>query len=312
MNPLVSIIIPVYNGSNYICEAIDSALAQTYENIEIIVVNDGSSDGGKTEELILSYGGKVRYISKPNGGVSSALNEGIRQMRGEYFSWLSHDDKYAPEKIERQVRLLGNCDKKTMCFCTVRHINENTEFISESRNMDLSDGVVMNSTEALYYSMKHTMNGCSMLVPKTAFDECGGFKEGMKYCQDILMWWTILLKGYSLAYTDYTGVHSRVHNAQLTNSNMDIYHSDALTIAREVVPLFVEISTKEQNILYAYAEGEAVHANKKTVKMCFEAAEKNNLFSPSQKLRLKSVLLYGCNLRPSIRKIYYRLKRTKH
>ena len=91
-DPKVSIIIPVYNGANYVSEAIDSALAQTYKNIEIIVVNDGSSDDGATEKIAKSYGDRIRYFAKENGGVSSALNFGIRQMTGEWFSWLSHDD----------------------------------------------------------------------------------------------------------------------------------------------------------------------------------------------------------------------------
>ena len=69
-------------------EAIDSALAQTYERVEVIVVNDGSTDG--TEQIALSYGERIRYFRKENGGVSSALNLGIKEMKGEYFSWLSH------------------------------------------------------------------------------------------------------------------------------------------------------------------------------------------------------------------------------
>ena len=77
-NPLVSIVIPVYNGENYLKEAIDSALAQTYKNIEVIVVNDGSSD--KTDEICKSYGSKIRYFKKENGGVSTALNLGIEKM----------------------------------------------------------------------------------------------------------------------------------------------------------------------------------------------------------------------------------------
>ena len=102
-NPLISIIIPVYNGANYMREAIDSAIAQTYKNIEIIVVNDGSTDNGETEKIALSYGDKINYYYKENGGCASALNYGISKMKGEWFSWLSHDDVYFPTKLESQV-----------------------------------------------------------------------------------------------------------------------------------------------------------------------------------------------------------------
>ena len=105
-NPLVSIIIPVYNGENFVIEAIESALNQTYENIEVIVVNDGSVD--RTEELITPYLRRLKYIKKENGGVSSALNLGIKESQGEYVSWLSHDDIYYPEKIKKQINFLKN------------------------------------------------------------------------------------------------------------------------------------------------------------------------------------------------------------
>ena len=79
-HPKISIVIPVYNGADFVAEAIDSALNQTYDNVEIIVVNDGSKDN--TEEVVKRYGDKVRYFAKPNGGVSSALNLGIAEMTG--------------------------------------------------------------------------------------------------------------------------------------------------------------------------------------------------------------------------------------
>ena len=101
--PLVSIIIPAYNASNYLAQAIDSALAQTYPNVEIIVVNDGSKDDGATERVALSYGDKIRYFCKENGGSSSALNMGIANMTGQWFSWLSHDDLYVPEMLAKQI-----------------------------------------------------------------------------------------------------------------------------------------------------------------------------------------------------------------
>src|ERR1700693_5429600 len=94
---------PVYNGANYMRAAIDSALEQSWPDTEVVVVNDGSCDDAQTERIARSYGERVKYISKPNGGVASALNAGIAAMSGEIFCWLSHDDRHFPEKTSRQV-----------------------------------------------------------------------------------------------------------------------------------------------------------------------------------------------------------------
>jgi glycosyltransferase involved in cell wall biosynthesis len=85
---MVSIVIPVYNGADFLREAIESALNQTYARIEVIVVNDGSTDGGKTEQIAASYGSRLRYVSRPNGGVAAALNTGVGVMAGDFLSWL--------------------------------------------------------------------------------------------------------------------------------------------------------------------------------------------------------------------------------
>ena len=89
-------------------------MAQTYERVEVIVVNDGSTDD--TEQIALSYGEQIRYFRKENGGVSSALNLGIKEMKGEYFSWLSHDDVYTPDKIEVQIDALRGLEEKNTLF----------------------------------------------------------------------------------------------------------------------------------------------------------------------------------------------------
>lgn len=129
-SPKVSIIIPVYNGADYLEKAIDSALNQSYTNLEVIVVNDGSNDDGKTAEIAKSYGKRIVYIEKENGGVSSALNCGIAKMTGDYFSWLSHDDEYWKEKIERQVAILRkNKNKKMLTLCDTEFIDEKSRVI---------------------------------------------------------------------------------------------------------------------------------------------------------------------------------------
>jgi glycosyltransferase involved in cell wall biosynthesis len=130
-NPRVSIIVPVYNGSNYMREAIDSALAQTWPNTEVIVVNDGSRDDGATEAIVRSYGDRIVFVNKPNGGVGSALNAGIRAMSGDIFCWLSHDDRHHPEKTAVQVaNWNANGQQQEILFSRQKHCGEKPNRLS--------------------------------------------------------------------------------------------------------------------------------------------------------------------------------------
>ncbi len=98
----VSIVIPVFNAEKYISECIESALNQTYKNIEIIAVDDGSTD--KSLELLHRYENKIKVISKENGGTATALNAGIKTIRGEWFKWLSDDDVLYPNCVEELIK----------------------------------------------------------------------------------------------------------------------------------------------------------------------------------------------------------------
>jgi glycosyltransferase involved in cell wall biosynthesis len=109
---LVSVVIPVYKAEPYLRDCVDSVLAQTYPNLEILVINDGSRDEGASEKIALSYGDRITYFHKENGGVSTALNFALEKMHGEWFSWLSHDDLYYPEKIEKQVAFINELLRK--------------------------------------------------------------------------------------------------------------------------------------------------------------------------------------------------------
>ena len=98
-NPLVSIVIPTFNRKRFVCEAIDSCLAQTYQNCEVIVIDDGSTDG-TGEHLLGEYGGRIRYIRQENQGPAIARNRGIWEARGEYIHFLDADDQLAANKVE--------------------------------------------------------------------------------------------------------------------------------------------------------------------------------------------------------------------
>lgn len=219
-NPKVSIIIPVFNGANYLKEAIDSALKQTYKNIEIIVVNDGSTDQGKTEEIALSYGDKVRYFKKDNGGVASALNLGIKLMNGEYFSWLSHDDLYEGTKVEDQIKILNDLkNKKTLICCRYKVVNKELEYIQENSFGKEKDKL---NEPAVKYLFKGYVHGCCLLIHKDHFDRVGTFKENLKTTQDFDLWFR-MLRGESIYFNNEIGVISRSHDEQDSKKLYD-YH----------------------------------------------------------------------------------------
>ena len=185
----VTIVIPVYNGSNYMKDAIDSALAQTYKNLEVIVVNDGSNDDGKTKAIAESYGDKIRYFEKENGGVSTALNLAIEKMTGEYFSWLSHDDMYYPNKIEREMEELKKYDDNTILYSNFDLINEKGE---KTRSIYLDHNMLTAKSD--YAVLRGAIGGITLLIPKKVFKEEGLFDPKLRCVQDYELWFRVLDK----------------------------------------------------------------------------------------------------------------------
>ena len=215
-NPIVSIVIPVYNGSNFLREAIASALAQSYQNVEVIVINDGSDDHGKTEAIATSYGDRVCYFDKENGGVASALNLGIRQMRGEYFSWLSHDDVYYPNKIEAQIQYLKNLNKDdVILYSNYEFIDDMSKFLRKKILKDID-------TEKFLIELITScpVHGCTTLVPKKCFAEVGLFDESLRTAQDYDLWFR-MAKRCTFVHMPQILLKSRLHPHQGSVSIQD-------------------------------------------------------------------------------------------
>lgn len=106
--PFVSVVIPIYNGSKYIVETLDSVFAQTFSRYEVIVVNDGSPDTPELERVLNPYRTRIVYIEQENGGPASARNTAIRQAVGDYIAFLDQDDVWMPEYLSKQVKVLQN------------------------------------------------------------------------------------------------------------------------------------------------------------------------------------------------------------
>ena len=221
--PLVSIVIPVYNGSNFLREAIDSALAQTYKNCEVIVVNDGSQDGGATDAICRSYGDRIRYFAKENGGVSTAVNLGIEQMHGEYFAWLSHDDIYYPQKIERQIEALSKQKDKTLI------VHGNYDILYEESKLLIHHDFLQLHTEqdltnSNFAAIFLAIHGCSILVHKSHFERVGTYDPQLKTTQDSV-WLFYAMRGQKSVFLNEQLFLARIHGSQ-GNKTMDEHTAD--------------------------------------------------------------------------------------
>lgn len=209
-NPKVSIIIPVYNGANYIKHAIDSALDQTYNNTEVLVINDGSTDNGLTEQIAQSYGDRIRYIKKENGGVASALNMGIENMSGDLFAWLSHDDVYKPHKVQTQVDFwveLGFPQDKII-FSDYELIDSAGTII---RTIILDRDLL--ESKPLYAVLRGSIHGCTVLVPRAMFQRAGLFDINLPTTQDYDLWFRMTKHGQFIHLPEPL-IYSRWHEEQ--------------------------------------------------------------------------------------------------
>ena len=243
--PKVTIIIPVYNGSNFLQEAIDAALAQTYNNCEILVINDGSKDDGASERIALSYGDKIRYYAKENGGVSSALNFAFGKMSGEWFSWLSHDDLYYPQKIQRQIefieQLLEEKPGLDLNRITVRTATESIDKDGRVIKVPSYRGVARHEKPIdtiLNNISNYRLSGCSFLLPSACIADVGGFDESIRTVSDVEYWYRLLFAGYEFyCLTDEILVKNRSHGKQVGKTKVQLFD-------REMNELFVSIADK--------------------------------------------------------------------
>lgn len=182
--PTVSVIIAVLNCADTIERAVESALAQTWTDYEIIVVDGGSTDG--TLEKLRPYGGRIRLMAQTGKGVSNARNEGIKASRGEYIAILDADDEWLPEKLKVQMAYLQDHPETDMVFSDVYWYDVNGEFkgrVYKAPGVDFSTGRVFDRIfEDNFISTGTT------LIKRGCFEEAGFFDETIFYAEDTELW----------------------------------------------------------------------------------------------------------------------------
>lgn len=179
--PLVSVVIPTYNRRRHLVEAIESVLAQTYQPLELIVVDDGSTDG--TQEALSGYGDRVRVLRQENRGPSAARNWGIAHASGAFVAMLDSDDLWHPRKIEKQMAVMQEKPEVGLVFCRLTHLDQTTGRSSINRYPpDLRGDLRRRLLERNYIA------NSSVLVRKACFEKVGGYDETMKWAEDWDLW----------------------------------------------------------------------------------------------------------------------------
>lgn len=195
--PRVSIIIPTYNCAGYLGRAIDSVVAQTYKDYEILVVDDGSTDN--TKDVVLPYGQRVTYLYQQNQGVSAARNHAIAKASGELLAYLDADDMWYPEKLERQVAFLDAHQECGMVHGEMSVISEQDKIIHVRFYEETKRSVPQG------YCLQQLLTRChiqtlTVVERRSMFDRVGGFDERLPIAQDYLHWIMIAAEGQALGY----------------------------------------------------------------------------------------------------------------
>lgn len=205
----VSVIIPVYNGEKYIYEAIDSILNQAYQDFEIIVIDDGSTDN--TPKILKEYGSKIKWKSQENKGQASAINEAIKMANGEYIALLDSDDVYLPNKLEIQISYLDRHQKIGLVYSNRYLINADGKIIGMRRSSRPDNILLLQENYIPRSTVVHR---------KKCIDKVGMYDESISGNDDWDMWIRISEK-FKMGYIDKPLVKYRVHgkNISLTRPN---------------------------------------------------------------------------------------------
>lgn len=212
---LVSVIIPTYNGSRFIVQAVDSVLAQTYQPIELIVVDDGSTDN--TASVLAPYRSRIHYVYQSNQGLSTARNRGIRASTGEYVAFLDSDDVWLPDKISQQVKCLAVNLGIGLVHTDVFYWDQVTGSRAQRNNGRME--YVGNCYARLFSANRITVS--SVLVRRECLRHVGGFDDQIRRpsTQDYDLW-IRLARYYSFAFIHQPLILYRLHTTNASQNQL--------------------------------------------------------------------------------------------
>jgi teichuronic acid biosynthesis glycosyltransferase TuaG len=210
VHPKVSVIIPVYNQERYVGECVESVLGQDYPNLEVIVVDDGSTDG--TARILEGFDDRIHYIRQDNRGAAAALNVGLRAAAGALVGWLSADDLYLPGKIRAQVEKMMREPEVALVYTDWIMID------GEGRKLRTFRAACPPADEFARAMLKdNPVNGSSVLIRRECFETAGYFDETLRANVDGDMWFRLLRQGCRFGHIAQPLIKYRWHSSNLSH-----------------------------------------------------------------------------------------------
>jgi glycosyltransferase involved in cell wall biosynthesis len=218
LGPLVSVLIPVYNGEPYVSEAIASVLAQTYRRLECLVIDDGSTD--RTPEIVDRFGASVRFLRKNNGGVAQARNFGAARAEGQYLALLDADDVWRPDKLERQMAVIAADPDVGLVYAGAEIVDEHRR--RRGMMIPAPPDVALRNTLLLELPMISLFSGTAV-IPVEVFRTLGGFDERLTTSADSDLACRIAAR-YRVARVDAPLAQYRQHSRQMHRNTRAMEH----------------------------------------------------------------------------------------
>ncbi len=291
LNPLVSVILPTYNRDYCVHRAINSVLNQTYNSLELIVIDDGSTDN--TKEMLEGYGDKIQYLYQKNAGVSNARNNGIRLSKGTYVAFIDSDDSWRENKLEMQMAYFAKYPEIVLCFTNI--------------SLHLEDGSIRNKFEVL----KHTKNEIyglkevlidpyfglpTVVIKRNILDYSFPFDEILKTAEDLNLFLNIALD-HKVGYLHDILVDIYVTTGSLSVNSLS-YEDNIFVLTRFFEKnqsycnnVGFDINTALFNINYEYAKSLLWNGANKAARSRIFIAAKNKLTISLIFLFLKSYIV---------------------
>ncbi len=226
-NELVSVVIPTFNRASRIIKTIESVLSQTYDNLEIIIIDDNSKDN--TYEVIQPYLSEdIRYYKNEiNVGGAKSRNIGVKHCRGDLVAFLDSDDEWLPEKIELQVNKFNTNNNIDMVYTNYYLVNENNNkklIFKESEELD---------NELLSILCKNFIGTTSTIcIKKDVFNKIEGFDEQLPSCQDWDLYMRVLSNGYNIARVDTPCLNYYYHNNSITGNVNNVIKGHEIVLGK--------------------------------------------------------------------------------